>query len=190
MTFKPIKPRYILAVYLFLCFIFVIAASQSQGNASIAMLCLVLCFESACFATIFTLGLRGLGRHTNIGGSFIVAAISDGAVFPPITGAVATHLQSTGSKKPFHTAMLVPMMCFVLAWVYPIYVNLFNRETLDIRRETKLGIDTPPEKALELQDSHVAAGEQGNELAAGGQPIAEPPSEVKADASTTEQNEV
>jgi hypothetical protein len=42
--------------------------------------------------------------------------------------------------------MLIPMMCFVLVWVYPIYVNLFNREMLDIRRETKLGIDIP-EKA-------------------------------------------
>jgi FHS family L-fucose permease-like MFS transporter len=175
MTIKAIKPRFVLAAYLFLCFIFVIAASQSTGNASIAMLCLVLCFESACFATIFTLGLRGLGRHTKVGGSLIVAAISGGAVFPPVTGAVATHLQKTGSKKPFHTAMLIPMMCFVLAWVYPIYVNIFNRETLDIRRETKLGIETPQtEKELALQESHVAppaSGEPAKELAVEEQPV-------------------
>lgn len=72
-----------LASYLCLCFVFVIAASQSSGDASIAMLILVLCFESCCFATIFTLGLRGLGRHTKIGGSLLVAAISGGMVFPP-----------------------------------------------------------------------------------------------------------
>jgi FHS family L-fucose permease-like MFS transporter len=161
MTFKSIKPRFILALYLFMSFVFVLAASQSHGNASIAMLCLVLCWESACFATIFTLGLRGLGRHTKVGGSLIVAAISGGAAFPPMTGAVATHLQKRGSKKPFHMAMLIPMMAFVCAWVYPVYVNLFNRETVDARRETDLGIvPAPTEKELALQDSHVGEKEE------------------------------
>ncbi|PSS06992.1 hypothetical protein M430DRAFT_110854 [Amorphotheca resinae ATCC 22711] len=161
MTFKSIKPRFILALYLFMSFVFVLAASQSHGNASIAMLCLVLCWESACFATIFTLGLRGLGRHTKVGGSLIVAAISGGAAFPPMTGAVATHLQKRGSKKPFHIAMLIPMMAFVCAWVYPVYVNLFNRETVDARRETDLGIvPAPTEKELALQDSHVGEKEE------------------------------
>ena len=158
MTFPAIKPRYVLAVYLCMAFVFVLAASQSHGNASIAMLCLVLCWESACFATIFTLGLRGLGRHTKIGGSLIVAAISGGAAFPPMTGAVATHLQNIGSKKPFHTAMLIPMAGFICAWIYPIYVNVFNKETMDIRRTTDVGIvggPTEKELALQQQDSHI-----------------------------------
>lgn len=140
MTFSWIKPRYVLAVYLGLCFIFVLAASQTMGNGSIALLCLVLCAESACFATIFTLGLRGLGRHTKIGGSLIVAAISGGAAFPPMAGAVATHLKAVGDKRPFHKAMLIPMAGFICAWVYPVYVNLFNKEVMDVRRATDVGI--------------------------------------------------
>jgi FHS family L-fucose permease-like MFS transporter len=161
MTFKSVKPRYIHATYLFMCFVFVLAASQSTGNASIAMLCLVFCWESACFATIFTLGLRGLGRHTKIGGSLIVAAISGGAAFLPITGAVATHLQNNGSKKPFHMAMLIPMAEYICAWVYPLYFNLFNRETMDVHRETEVGImPVQNEKELSLQDSHVAQKQQ------------------------------
>jgi len=158
MTFPVIKPRYVLAVYLCMAFVFVLAASQASGNASIGLLCMVLCWESACFATIFTLGLRGLGRHTKIGGSLIVAAISGGAAFPPMTGAVATHLQKIGSKKPFHMAMLIPMAGFICAWIYPIYVNVFNKETMDIRRTTDVGIVSgPSEKELALQqtDSHV-----------------------------------
>jgi MFS transporter, FHS family, L-fucose permease len=71
-------------------------------------------------------------------------------VFPPVTGALATHLQNKGSKRPFHTAMLIPMMCYVMAWVYPVYVNLFNRETLDIRRATDVGIVSPTEKQAVL----------------------------------------
>lgn len=87
MTIPIFKPRYMLATYLGLCFVFVVAAITTKGNTSIAMLILVLCFESCCFATIFTLGLRGLGRHTKRGGSWLVAAISGGMVFPPMTGA-------------------------------------------------------------------------------------------------------
>lgn len=106
-----VKPRLVLAVYLGLCFVFVVAAATTSGTTSIVMLMLVLCFESACFATIFTLGLRGLGRHTKVGGSLLVAAISGGMVFPPMTGAVV-------DRRDAHTAMLIPMMGYVLAWVY------------------------------------------------------------------------
>jgi len=126
MTIEAVKPRYILALYLGMSFVFVLAAATTHGNASIAMLVLVLCWESACFATIFTLGLRGLGRHTKIGGSLIVAAISGGAVFPPMAGAVATHLENTSKKdSAFHHAMFIPMGGFIAAWIYPLYVKHF-----------------------------------------------------------------
>jgi fucose permease len=37
------------------------------------------------------LALRCLGRHTKLGGSMLVAAISGGMVFPPMTGAVVVR---------------------------------------------------------------------------------------------------
>ena len=157
MTFKSIKPRYILVIYLFLSWLFVLSASQSHGSGSIACLVLVLCFESACFATTFTLGLRGLGRHTKLGGSLLVAAISGGAVFPPMTGALATHLQNNGSKKPFHMAMLIPMMAFVLAYIYPLYVNFYVKERMDERRATAVGIEHENNHESKLQQTEGAA---------------------------------
>lgn len=87
MMIPAVKPRYMLATYLGMYFIFSIAAMNTSGTTSIALLILVFCFESCCFATIFTLGLRGLGRHTKRGGSFLVAGISGGMVFPPMMGA-------------------------------------------------------------------------------------------------------
>lgn len=87
MMIPAFKPRYMLATYLGMCFIFSIAAMTTKGTTSIALLIMVFCFESCCFATIFTLGLRGLGRHTKRGGSFLVAGISGGMVFPPMMGA-------------------------------------------------------------------------------------------------------
>lgn len=126
---KAFKPRYMLTAYLVLCFIFSVAAMNTRGTTSVALAILVFCFESVsplnrhdlmyvltclsqcCFATIFTLALRGLGRHTKRGGSLLVgfllvsrnlqrqkdtnqrqvAAISGGMVFPPMMGAVVVR---------------------------------------------------------------------------------------------------
>lgn len=138
-----VKPRYVLGAYLALCFVFVVAAITTTGHVSIAMLLMVLFWESACFATIFTLGLRGLGRHTKRGGSFLVAAISGGMVFPPMCGAVVTYHNA-------HVAMSIPLMGYVLAFIYPVYVNFFARDMLDSHRATEVGIKPVDEKQLEL----------------------------------------
>ncbi|KAK2776508.1 hypothetical protein FQN53_002679 [Emmonsiellopsis sp. PD_33] len=146
MMLKPFKPRYMLGAYLFLCFVFSVAAMNTRGTTSIAMLLLVFCFESCCFATIFTLALRGLGRHTKRGGAVLVAAISGGTVFPPMTGAVIDKRNSA------HIAMAIPMMGFVIAWAFPIYVNFFNKESLDLHRETDLNVGRAVGKVGELED--------------------------------------
>lgn len=52
MTQKAFKPRYMLATYLGLCFVFGIAAVKTTGSASVAMLILVLCFESVSAPSI------------------------------------------------------------------------------------------------------------------------------------------
>ncbi|KAL2826469.1 major facilitator superfamily domain-containing protein [Aspergillus cavernicola] len=125
MMMKAFKPRYMLTAYLALCAIFTIAAMNSRGTASVAMCILVFCFESCCFATIFTLGLRGLGRHTKIGGSFLVAAISGGTVFPPMMGTIVDN-------KNAHLAMGIPLMGYILALAFTIYVNIFKRDSMDM----------------------------------------------------------
>lgn len=136
-----------LTAYLGLCFIFIVAAMNTGGTTSIAMLCLVLCFESCCFATIFTLGLRGLGRHTKMGGSLLVAAISGGMVFPPMAGAVV-------DARNAHVAMAIPMMGYIRGSCrYPLYVNIYKRDIMDAHRDTKVGIEpvVVDDKALHLE---------------------------------------
>ncbi|GAB1317616.1 hypothetical protein MFIFM68171_07826 [Madurella fahalii] len=155
LTLPAFKPRYMLTVYLGLCFVFVVAAMNTAGTTSIAMLILVLCFESCCFATIFTLGLRGLGRHTKMGGSLLVAAISGGMVFPPMTGAVV-------DSRNAHVAMAIPMMGYILAWIYPLYVNIWKKDVMDTHRETKVGIEpsVSNDKALHLEEQTAGAGKK------------------------------
>ena len=147
-----IKPRYLLTVYLGMCFVFSVAAMNTAGTQSIVLLIFVFVFESACFATIFTMSLRGLGRHTKRGGSFLVAAISGGCVFPPMMGAVVTDRNA-------HIALAIPMMGYILAWVFPIYVNIFQRKRMDEHRLTTVGLVEPTDKELELERnaSHVEA---------------------------------
>ncbi|KAJ5916475.1 hypothetical protein N7504_000490 [Penicillium tannophilum] len=145
MMLKPFKPRIMLTVFLFLCFIFSVVAMVTHGTVSIAMLILVLCFESLCFATIFTLALRGLGRHTKLGGSLLVAAISGGMVFPSMMGAVVTKVNA-------HTAMAIPMMGYILALIFPIYVNIYKRDSMDLHRNTEVNVSIPVSKDVAMEE--------------------------------------
>ncbi|KAJ6143474.1 Major facilitator superfamily domain general substrate transporter [Penicillium samsonianum] len=145
MMMKAFKPRYMLTVYLILCCVFSIAAMTTKGYTSVAMIILVLCFESCCFATIFSLALRGLGRHTKRGGSLLVAAISGGMVFPPMMGAIVTN-------KNAHIAMAIPMMGFVLALAFPVYVNVFNKDVMDSHRNTELNVTISVGKDIALEE--------------------------------------
>ncbi|TLS24602.1 hypothetical protein PpBr36_08297 [Pyricularia pennisetigena] len=145
MTIPAVKPRYILALYLGMRYIFIALAMNTRGPVSITMLILILCFESACFPTIFMPELRGLGRHTKIGGSLFAAAISGGMVFPPMAGAA---MDESGA----HMAMAVPMVEHILAWTSPLYVNGWNREVMDIYRETTYGLELLGDKDVQLDN--------------------------------------
>jgi len=69
-------------------------------------------FMSLMFPTIFALGLKGLGRNTQIGGSMIVMAIIGGAVFTPVMGLISETTHSMA------TAMLVPLACYTFIAYY------------------------------------------------------------------------
>jgi FHS family L-fucose permease-like MFS transporter len=158
MMIPAVKPRYMLTLYLGMCCIISLIAAVTRGTTSVAFLMLVFVFESCCFATIFTMSLRGLGKHTKRGGSWLVAAISGGTVWPSMTGAVVTRYNA-------HVAMLIPMTGYIVAMVFPVYVNLYQRERMDSHRATEVGIVIPSEKELELE-------RQGSVQAVEGQPQA------------------
>jgi len=133
------KPRWILLTYQTLIMLFIICAiTVNTGGANapnwggVATLMLVLFFESCIFPTIFTLSLRGLGRHTKRGASFLVSSVSGGAVVPAILGNVA-------DKVGTRTAMVIPLVFFAIAWSFPIYLNVYKGKELDAYRDTPVG---------------------------------------------------
>jgi len=135
------KPRWVLLTYQTMIMIFIICAiTVDTGHGlgpnwgGLSMLMIVLFFESCIFPTIFTLSLRGLGRHTKRGASYLVSSICGGAVIPAILGNVADR---TGTQK----AMVVPLAFFVIAWSFPIYLNLYKGKELDAYRDSKVGLE-------------------------------------------------
>ena len=164
-SMKFVKPRWILMVFMTMIIVFIAMAMGTTGNAGIAALSLVLFFESCIFPTIFTLSLRGLGRHTKRGASFLVSSVSGGAVFPPMLGAVA-------DRKGTRIAMLIPLLGFAIAWSFPVYLNLVKAKELDGYRETKVGIaeddsselSAEREKGLEAQEVEVGRGRLGEKI--------------------------
>ncbi|KAI3402088.1 hypothetical protein diail_17 [Diaporthe ilicicola] len=127
-----VKPRLVLMVFMSAIMLFIALAIGIYGETGVAMLSLVLFFESCVFPTIFTLSIRGLGRHTKRGSSWIVAAVSGGALFPSLTGLLADH-------KGYHIGMCVPLIGFFVSFVYPIFLNTVYKRELDGFRESKIG---------------------------------------------------
>lgn len=130
--FMFVKPRLVLLLFMTMIMVFIALAMGIWGEGGCAMLSLVLFFESCIFPTIFTLSIRGLGRHTKRGSSWIVAAVSGGALFPSLTGLAADN-------SDYHKAMGVPLAGFFVAFIFPIYLNTICRRELDGFRDTKIG---------------------------------------------------
>ncbi|THX55902.1 putative L-fucose-proton symporter [Aureobasidium pullulans] len=139
---KITKPRLVLIGFLSGVVLFACLTMGLKGNAGIASISLVLFFESCVFPLIFALSIRGLGRHSKRGASFIVAAVSGGALFPPVLGTVADHI---GTQKAF----FIPLIGFVIAWMFPLYLNLFKAKSLDGWTEEKAPTSTTTDKDVE-----------------------------------------
>lgn len=130
--FMFIKPRIVLLAFMSGVMLFIALAIGLRGEAAIAVLSVVLFFESCVFPTIFTLSIRGLGRHTKRGSSWIVASVCGGALFPSVTGLVA-------DKKGWHIAMVVPMCAFIISFAFPIFLNTIWKRELDGFSATRIG---------------------------------------------------
>ncbi|OLN97475.1 L-fucose-proton symporter 1 [Colletotrichum chlorophyti] len=145
-----VKPRLVLMVFMTGIMIFITLAIPLWGEAGIAMLSLVLFFESCIFPTIFTTAIRGLGKDTKRGSSWIVASVSGGALWPAITGLVA-------DVRHYHIAMVVPLAGFAVAFVYPVFLNTIWKHELDGFSESKIG----------YLDEHGVIGDPSREEKAG-----------------------
>lgn len=112
-----IKPRHLL----FFLYIGVIVTSalamNLEGYKGVAMIVLILFFESGIFSLIFAISLHGLGQHTKLGAVLLTAATSGGAVIPAIMSPVT-------SKHGVPYAFCVVVAVFSFGALMPIYLSL------------------------------------------------------------------
>jgi MFS transporter, FHS family, L-fucose permease len=68
-------------------------------------------FNSIMFPTIFSLALKGLGRHTSQGSGILCLAIVGGAILPVVMGGLADTIG-------IHLAFLMPVICYIYILYY------------------------------------------------------------------------
>ena len=84
--------------------------AQSFGWPSFIALLMLNFFFSIMFPTIFSLGLKNLGSHTQQASSFISMGVVGGAIFPFLMGRVAEH--------DVATAYYLPIICYTMIFLF------------------------------------------------------------------------
>lgn len=108
MTF--IAPNKLLATFAAGNILMCIIVAQHLGWPSYIALLMINFFFSIMFPTIFSLGLKNLGKHTQQASSFIAMGVVGGAFFPYIMGQIANH--------DVATAYYLPIICYVVIFLF------------------------------------------------------------------------
>lgn len=109
---KYIKPVNILSLLSILAVVCSFIVIYSEGPLGVYALILISGCMSLMFPTIYSIGMRGLGEDTKIGGSGMVMAIAGAAVLTQLQGIVS---DSTSSIK---MAYWVPAIAFIIIAIY------------------------------------------------------------------------
>ncbi|EXJ86059.1 hypothetical protein A1O1_06428 [Capronia coronata CBS 617.96] len=124
------KPRWVLLA-LFIGLVVCLSLNMElEGNAGAVFGILTFLFEAGIFSNIFASSMRGLGAQTKLGSALMTAAISGGAVFPPIQWGVA-------NGRGLRYSYCVPLAVAVFGMLFPLYLNLVPeaRAQVDPTRE-------------------------------------------------------
>ncbi|MEA1648630.1 sugar MFS transporter [Nitrospirillum sp. BR 11164] len=93
-----------------------LAAYATHGYASVACVAALGFANAMMWPAIFPLGIRGLGRHTEIGSAFMVMGIAGGAVLPQLFVQLKQHF-------PFQAVFLALM---APAYLYILFFALYG----------------------------------------------------------------
>lgn len=89
----------------------VVATIFSTGYVAMWTILAVGFFNSIMFPTIFSLALKGLGKHTGQGSGILCSAIVGGAILPVVQGLFADRI---GIQQAF----FIPLLCYVYIVYY------------------------------------------------------------------------
>ena len=105
-----IAPNKLLAVFACGSVLMCLIVAQGLGWPSYIALMMINFFFSIMFPTIFSLGLKNLGSHTEQASSFISMGVVGGAFFPLVMGQIANH--------DVAKAYYLPIICYVVIFLF------------------------------------------------------------------------
>jgi FHS family L-fucose permease-like MFS transporter len=104
------RPGQMLAFNAIGAIVLVLISASTSGEVAMWSLLAVGLMNSIMFATIFTLAVAGLGRHTEEASGLLNVAIVGGAVIPPLFGLVA-------DASSLRFALVLPVLCYAyIVW--------------------------------------------------------------------------
>lgn len=107
---KFIAPNKLLAAFALGSIVSCVLVAQSWGWPSFIALLMINFFFSIMFPTIFSLGLKNLGQHTQQASSFISMGVVGGAFFPYLMGMIA--------NEDVAKAYYLPVLCYVIIFLF------------------------------------------------------------------------
>jgi len=105
-----IAPNKLLAYFALGSIIMCLIVAQGFGWPSYIALMMINFFFSIMFPTIFSLGLKNLGNHTQQASSFISMGVVGGAFFPLAMGLIANH--------DVARAYYLPIICYTVIFLF------------------------------------------------------------------------
>lgn len=119
-----IKSERLLAIYSVICIVLCIPAIFMHGIIAVYSVIGIAFFMSIMFPTIFSLGIKGLGKDTEYGSSLIVMAIVGGAFLPLAFGYIS---DISGSLQFGH---IVTLICFVVILAFALKGHKIKKKEL------------------------------------------------------------
>ncbi|GAA3990214.1 L-fucose:H+ symporter permease [Mucilaginibacter dorajii] len=107
-----VAPNKLLAAFASGSAVMCVIVAQGWGWTSYVALMMINFFFSIMFPTIFSLGLKNLGKHTQQASSFISMGVVGGAFFPLLMGQIANH--------DVAKAYYLPIVCYVIIFLFGI----------------------------------------------------------------------
>lgn len=151
-----IKPRYLLLFCYVGAIAFAAAGMNGHGSAPAAIMIMIYFFEGPIFSLNFAQALRGMGRNTKDASVLLTAAISGGAVFPPIAYGVL-------KARNVQYAYCVVVAAFAFGVVLPLWLNASPVKAIVDPKKSDPGVrGGPTEQSAPIEEKRRRFSELGH----------------------------
>jgi FHS family L-fucose permease-like MFS transporter len=113
------KPNLVLTLFAAFAITMILISVNTTGDIAMYSIISVGFFNSIMFPTIFTLAVKGLGKHTTQASGYLSTAIVGGALIPVAFGTVVDYYMNSGASEAtgLRFAFIIPMLCYAyIAW--------------------------------------------------------------------------